>query len=98
MRSFILALAIASAPFPAFAICNCACVNGNAVARCSSTADNIPICQVLCPPSVATQSISGPSVAPPGAPQRRPDPVIINQQNDELRSQGITPRDGQPLR
>ncbi|MCJ2010321.1 hypothetical protein [Methylobacterium sp. J-092] len=97
MRTVILALAITIAPVPALALCSCTCVQGTAVARCSSTADNVPICQLLCPPSAAAQSVAGPSITLPGAPQRRPDPIQINEQNQQLRSQGITPRDGQPL-
>lgn len=98
MRTVILAISIAIAPVPALAMCSCACVGGEAVARCDRPSEIAPICQKLCLPTVAAPSMTGPSVALPGAPTRRPDPVMIEEQRDELRSQGITPQDGQPLR
>ena len=94
MRTVILALAITMAPLPALAICRCGCVQGVVVAQCTSQVDNVPICQMLCLPTASAQSVSGPSVKLPGAPTPRPvtDPLLVEEENDQLQSQGITPR------
>ena len=88
MRTALLALAISIAPFPALAICNCVCAGGTAVARCERPTDVEPICQVLCAPKV-----DAPSIALPGAPRRPPDEVMIEERNEDLRSNGLLPPD-----
>lgn len=98
MRTVILTLAITLVPLPALAICRCTCVLGVAVAQCTSTVDNTPICQMLCVPSVAAESVSRPSVRLPGAPPpQKVDPILAGEENDLLKSQGIVPQNGQPL-
>ena len=97
MRTVVLALALTIAPLPALAACACICVQGTAVARCSSSVEMAPICQKLCLPTIAPSLVAGPSISLPGAPPRRVDPLLINEENQQLRAQGITPRDGQLL-
>ena len=88
MRTVILALAISVAPFPALAICSCVCAGGIPVARCERPTDVEPICQLLCGPTVGA-----PSIVLPGAPRRPPDDVMIEERNEDLRSNGLLPPD-----
>ena len=60
MRIVFLALSLAAIPSPSLAACQCACVEGTSVARCSQATDVAPICQNLCLPSVQLPSVDVP--------------------------------------
>jgi hypothetical protein len=68
---------------PAFASCQCTCVNGRAKAMCQSSLDVAPVCppRVCAIPPPGVQPLDTPRMPPAGAKQCRMEQVLNRANN-----------------